>query len=333
MIDCMQVVITGGAGFLGRRLAQSLLRRGSLRGPNGTDQRIDRITLVDMVEAPDLADPRVEQIVGNIADTALLERAIDHGTTSVFHLAAIVSGQAEADFDLGMRVNLDASRAVLDVCRAAGHRPRVVFTSSVAVYGGALPEIVTDTTPTTPQSSYGTQKAIAELLINDYTRKGFVDGRVLRLPTVTVRPGRPNAAASSFASGIIREPLNGEEAVCPVERSTRLWIASPETAVGCLIAGHDISSDALGSNRSVNVPGLSVSVQEMVDSLERIAGRDVAMRIRWERDPRIERIVGTWPGAWDTTRARALGFPGDTSFDAVIRAHMAHLTGTGDTTR
>jgi D-erythronate 2-dehydrogenase len=318
----MHIVITGGAGFLGRRLAQQLLQRGTLRDAAGNDSTIAKITIVDTVEVRDLSDLRLDQITGDVADRAVLERAIDRDTTSIFHLAAVVSGQAEADFELGMRVNLDASRTVLDVCRSAGHRPRVIFTSSVAVYGGTLPELVTDATPLTPQSSYGTQKAIAELLIADYTRKGFVDGRVLRLPTISVRPGRPNAAASSFASGIIREPLNGDEAVCPVDPSTRLWLASPETAIGCLIVGQEIASESLGANRAVNVPGLSVTVREMVDALERNAGTDVKRLIRWERDPRIERIVGTWPGAWDTTRARTLGFPADANFDEVVRAYM-----------
>ena len=329
----MHVVITGGAGFLGRRLTQQLLHRGTLRDPNGNDRPIEQITLVDMVEAADLSDPRLMQITGDVADRAVLERAINRDTTSIFHLAAVVSGQAEADFDLGMRVNLDASRTVLDVCRSVGHRPRIIFTSSVAVYGGTLPDVVTVATPLTPQSSYGTQKAIAELLIADYTRKGFVDGRVLRLPTISVRPGRPNAAASSFASGIIREPLNGEEAVCPVDPSTRLWLASPDTAIGCLIVGHELASESLGANRAVNVPGLSVTVREMVDALQRNAGPDVTRLIRWERDPRIERIVGTWPGAWDTSRAQSLGFPADRRFDDVIRAHMAQLAATGESKR
>ena len=329
----MQVVITGGAGFLGRRLTTTLLERATLRDANGADQPIERITLIDIIEAEDLSDPRVVQMTGDVADRALLERAIGRTATSIFHLAAVVSGMAEADFDRGMRVNLDASRTLLDVCRTGGQRPRVVFTSSVAVYGGALPDVVTDSTPLTPQSSYGAQKAIAELLIADYTRKGFVDGRVLRLPTISVRPGRPNAAASSFASGIIREPLNGEEAVCPVDPSTRLWLASPETAIGCLIAGHNISSDRLGSNRAINLPGLSVTAREMVDALERNAGPEVASRVRWERDARIERIVGTWPGAWDTTRARALGFAGDTGFDDVIREYMRHAAATAERSR
>jgi nucleoside-diphosphate-sugar epimerase len=232
----MHVVITGGAGFLGARLAATLLERATLRAADGRDAPIDRITLVDTVPPPAFPDRRVDAVVGDIADPALLARVVDRHTTSIFHLAAIVSGMAEADFDLGMRINLDATRLLLDACRAGGHVPRVVFTSSVAVYGGNLPDMVIDTTPVNPQSSYGTQKAIAELLIQDCTRRGFVDGRVLRLPTITVRPGRPNAAASSFASGIIREPLHGEDAVCPVDAGTRLWLLSPSTAIACLIA-------------------------------------------------------------------------------------------------
>jgi nucleoside-diphosphate-sugar epimerase len=317
----MRVVITGGAGFLGRRLAEALLRRGWLHTANG-EQAIERITLVDVVRSAELDDPRLEQITGDVADAAVVASAIDSDTPSVFHLAAVVSSMAEADFDLGMRVNLDASRTLLDVCRASAHCPRVVFTSSVAVFGGELPAIVTDSTAPFPQSSYGAQKAAIELLINDYTRRGYVDGRVLRLPTISVRPGRPNAAASSFASGIIREPLNGEEAVCPVDRATRVWLLSPRTAVECLIHGHEVSASALGTSRIVNVPGISVSVAEMVTSLERIAGPDAVKRIRWQRDPRVERIVASWPGGWDTARARSLGFPGDENFDVVVQRYV-----------
>lgn len=224
----MKVLITGGAGFLGQRLARRLLERGELTGPDGRPERISELVLLDVVKGSDFGDPRVTAVVGDIADRAVLESAIDDRTGAIFHLAAIVSGQAEADFDLGMRINLDASRTLLDVCRARGHRPRVVFTSSVAVYGGALPDVVQDDTALNPQSSYGAEKAIAELLLCDYARRGFVDGRVLRLPTISVRPGRPNAAASSFASGIIREPLNGEASVCPVPGSTRLWLLSSQ---------------------------------------------------------------------------------------------------------
>ena len=215
------------------------------------------------------------------------------------------------------------TRALLEVCRAGGHAPRLVFTSSVAVYGGALPSTVLDSTAVNPQSSYGTQKAIGELLINDYSRRGFVDGRVLRLPTISVRPGRPNAAASSFASGIIREPLKGEASVCPVAPETRIWVMSPATAVACLIAGHELSAASLGVSRVINLPGLSVTAGEMAAALGRVAGPEPVSRIRWTRDPRIERMVSTWPGAWDSSRALALGFPQDESFEAAIRQHIA----------
>ncbi len=210
--------------------------------------------------------------MGDIAERSVLDRVIDDRTAAIFHLAAIVSGQAEADFDLGMRINLDASRLLLETCRQRGHTPRVVFTSSVAVYGGDLPEVVQNDTALNPQSSYGAQKAIAELLLNDYTRRGFVDGRVLRLPTISVRPGKPNAAASSFASGIIREPLNGEAAVCPVAGTTRLWLLSPRKAIESLIAGLELDSAALGNQRVLNLPGISVSVDEMVAALREVAG-------------------------------------------------------------
>jgi D-erythronate 2-dehydrogenase len=321
----MRVVITGGAGFLGSRLAQRLLDKGTLQDADGQAAAIERITLVDVVAPPPNSDPRIVALTGDISDPAFLERAIDVDTASIFHLAAIVSGMAEADFELGMRINVDASRALLDICRRLGHRPTLVFTSSVAVYGGPLPDVVLDTTALLPQSSYGMQKAAVELLIGDYTRRGFVDGRVLRMPTISVRPGRPNAAASSFASGIVREPLNGEDAVCPVPAETRLWLLSPATAIECLIAGHDLPSSALGANRCVNMPGLSVSVAEMVAALERQAGSAVTARIRWERDSRIERIVASWPGAWDTSRARALGFPGDDNFEVIVRQYMEEM--------
>ena len=322
----MHVLITGGAGFLGKALAARLLQRGQLSAASGHDEPIDEITLTDMVRAEGFDDRRVTQVVGDLADRTLLERVITPETAAIFHLAAVVSGQAEADFDLGMRVNLDGTRVLLEVCRAAGHRPRVVFASSVAVYGGALPEVVLESTPLTPQTSYGTQKAIAELLVADYTRKGFVDGRALRLPTVTVRPGKPNAAASSFASGIIREPVNGEESVCPVERSTRMWVISPDSAVGGLIYAHDLPAERLGFQRSISLPGLSVTVGEMAAALERVAGAEAAARIRWQPDPRITRLVDTWPGTLDASRARELGFPHDENFDAIVRAYVESRT-------
>ena len=316
----MQILITGGAGFLGQRLAKRLLDRGELNG-----KPITKIVLLDVARPADerlRADSRVQAETGDISDRAVLERHVDRNTEAIFHLAAIVSGQAEADFDLGMKINLDASRALLEVCRAAGHAPRVVFTSSVAVYGGTLPDVVQDDTALNPQSSYGTQKAIAELLLCDYTRRGFVDGRVLRLPTISVRPGKPNAAASSFASGIIREPLNGERSTCPVDGDTRVWLLSPKSAVEALIAGCEIGREKLGNRPVLNLPGLSVSVNEMVAALREVAGEETVARIDWQREPRIEKIVCSWPGAWNTARAEQLGLSGDRNFADVIRAYI-----------
>jgi nucleoside-diphosphate-sugar epimerase len=318
----MKVLVTGGAGFLGQRLARQLLARGRLSDSDGTRQTIDEVVLVDVVPANDFGDARVRVVTGDISDGALLRESIDARTTSIFHLAAIVSGQAEADFDLGMRINLDASRQLLEVCRSVGHKPKVVFTSSVAVYGGKLPEVVQDTTALNPQSSYGAQKAIGELLLNDFSRKSFVDGRVLRLPTISVRPGKPNKAASSFASGIIREPLNGESSVCPVSPELRLWLLSPRRAIDSLIVGHELPAESFGDSRTVNLPGVSVSVGEMVAALERVAGAEAVSRITFAPDPAIERIVKSWPGAWDVTRARALGLSADADFETIIRAYM-----------
>ncbi|HEY6004232.1 MAG TPA: D-erythronate dehydrogenase [Anaeromyxobacter sp.] len=318
----MNVLVTGGAGFLGRRLARALLARGSLAGPDGRQEGIERLVLLDLAPAEGFEDPRVEAVGGDVADEAVLRSLVDASTSSVFHLAAVVSAQAEADFDLGMRVNLDATRRLLEACRRLSRPPRLVATSSVAVYGGELPAAVGDDTALRPQSSYGAAKAMGELLVQDYTRRGWVDGRVLRLPTVSVRPGKPNRAASSFASGIIREPLSGMEAVCPVPPETRLWLLSPRKAVEGLVLGHELPSSALGTVRSVNLPGLSVTVAEMIAALERVAGPEVAARVRFERDALVERIVSSWPGAWDASRARRLGFGGDADFDAVVRAFV-----------
>jgi nucleoside-diphosphate-sugar epimerase len=317
----MKVLITGGAGFLGARLARALLDKGSLKDDAGRDCAIDRIVVLDVTE-PRVVDDRVQRVTGDLSDPSLLKRAVDADTGAVFLLAAIVCGMAESDFDLGMRINVDATRALLEACRATGRRPRLVFTSSVAVYGGDFPPVLLDSIALTPQTSYGTQKAIGELLVTDYTRRGFVDGRSVRLPTITVRPGRPNAAASSFASGVIREPLNGEPAICPVGPDARIWVASPQTAVDGLIRAHDLSSDRFGVQRWVGVPGLSVTAGEMVASLERIAGPEAAARVRWQPDPRIQRMVNGWPGALDNSRALALGFPVDESFDAIVRQYV-----------
>lgn len=316
-----KVVITGGAGFLGRRLAQKLLALGQLKGPDGAAHRIDQLVLLDMAAPEGLDDPRVQVITGDIADPALLARAIDQDTHSIFHLAAVVSGAAEADFDLGMRVNLDATRGLLERCRSLGHRPRLVFTSSIAVFGGKLPAVVPDDYPTTPMSSYGAQKAMGELLVSDYSRKGYIDGRALRMPTISVRPGRPNAAASSFASGIIREPLKGIAAVVPVAPETPMWLMSPRLAIENLIHGHELEATTIGMPRTITLPGLSVTVRSMVEALREVAGEQVASLVRWEPDAAISRIVESWPGAFAAVRARALGFKADASYADAIRAY------------
>jgi nucleoside-diphosphate-sugar epimerase len=249
--------------------------------------------------------------------------AITPDTESIFHLAAVVSGQAEAEFDLGMRINFDATRLILERARQNGNRPRLVFTSSVAVFGGDLPHRVLDSTILAPQSSYGAQKAMAELLVNDYSRKGFVDGRALRMPTISVRPGAPNRAASSFASGIIREPLDGKEAVCPVAPETVMWLMSPRKAIQALLHGHALDGAVLGGGRSLNMPGLSITVSEMVKALSRVAGEEVAALVRWQLVPAMSRIVASWPGDFVTGRAEALGFERDAGFDEIVRAYMA----------
>jgi nucleoside-diphosphate-sugar epimerase len=320
----MKVVITGGAGFLGRRLVAKLLERGRLAGPDGKATPIDSLVVFDAVkpDPPLPDDARLEVVVGDLTDRVGLDQVIDARTASVFHFAAVVSAAAETDFDLGMRANLSGTLAVLDACRTLAPTPRLVFTSSIATFGGPLPEVVDDTTPQTPQSSYGTQKAIGELLINDYTRKGFVDGRAVRLPTVVVRPGKPNKAASSFASSIIREPLSGLDTVCPVPQEMRLAILSPRRALDAFLLAHNLRGQAWGHSRAVNVPGLSVTVAEMVAALQRVAGDGPLHHIHWEPDADIQRIVGGWPGAFTSARAQQLGFRADASMDDIVRAFI-----------
>jgi nucleoside-diphosphate-sugar epimerase len=319
----MKVLITGGAGFLGARLARRLLAKGTLRGADGSTQEISQLTLLDVVPATGHDDPRVRVIAGSIEDPTVIATALPPDVDSIFHLAAIVSGHAEADFDLGMQVNFEATHLLLERARRNENRPRLVFTSSVAVFGAPLPPVVQDDTAAVPQGSYGAQKAMCELLVQDYGRKGFVDGRALRMPTISVRPGKPNKAASSFASGIIREPLAGEEAVCPVPPETVMWLMSPRRAIENLVHGHELDASRLGASRIVNMPGLSLTVRDMVAALERVAGPEVARRIRWERDPAILRIVSSWPGRFATPRALALGFEADESFEEIVRAHVA----------
>jgi D-erythronate 2-dehydrogenase len=311
----MRIVITGGCGFLGRRLALLLLEQGSAQGEIGELVLFDNAP--SALPLPD--DKRVRVVTGDIADRDTVRRLISPGTDAVFHLAAIVSGQAEADTDLGYRVNLDGTRAVLDACRALGTAPKLIFASSLAVYGGALPPAVGDDTALTPQSSYGTQKAIGELLVNDYSRKGFIDGRALRLPTVVVRPGLPNRAASTFASSMIREPLCGKDAVCPVSPETVMALASPRRVVASLAHALDIPGGALGQNRVLQLPGYSVSVGDMAEALKRAGGAAAYARLAWKHDPAIQAIVGSWPAALAAPRAEALGFKPDTGIDEAVR--------------
>jgi nucleoside-diphosphate-sugar epimerase len=319
----MRIVITGGAGFLGFRLARRLVEMGSLTDRTGRTREITSIVLLDVVPPTASIDPRVVAMAGDLADPAVIERAVTPDTDTIFHLAAVVSGQAEADFDIGMRVNLDATRHLLERCRKLAAPPKFVFASSLAVFGGPLPDPVPDDAPLTPQASYGTQKAIGEYLVYDMTRKGFVDGRSLRLPTVTVRPGKPNKAASSFASGIIREPLAGVEAICPVAPQTRMWVISPRTVIANMIVGHEAPASAFTYSRSVNVPGISMGVGEMVAALRRVAGDAVAERVRWQFDPAIDRIVSTWPSNFTPQRGLALGMRADADFDGIVRAYIA----------
>ena len=319
----MRIVITGGAGFLGTRLARKLLERGTLTDARGRERRIESIVLLDVAPATVGDDPRVTVVTGDLADPAVIARAVTSDTDTVFHLAAVVSGQAEADFDIGMRVNLDATRALLERCRTLAAPPKFVFTSSLAVFGGPLPDPVPDDAPVTPQASYGAQKAIGEFLVYDMTRKGFIDGRSLRLPTVTVRPGKPNKAASSFASGIVREPLAGVDAPCPVAPTTRMWVQSPRAVVDNLIVGHEAPAAAFTYTRSVNVPGISVAVGDMVAALRSIAGDAVADRVRWNFDPAIDRIVSTWPSNFAPKLGPALGMRADADFAGIVRAYIA----------
>ena len=316
----MKIVITGGGGFIGRKLAQALLSQGLQRDgkPVGA---IDKLVLVDAVAPAPLAAAapgQVELVEGDVADPALIARIIGNDTDSVFHLAAVVSGAAEADFDLGMRVNLDGTRLLLEACRRLPKPARLVFTSSVAVFGGRLPAVLDDDTPLRPETSYGGQKAMGEFLVADYSRKGFLDGRSLRLPTIVVRPGKPNKAASSFASSILREPLSGQAVDCPVAPETGVWILSPRRVVEALRHAHDLPIAAFEGNRSVNLPGITTTVAEMVEGMRKAAGDGAVNRIRWQADETIRRIVRTWPVRFDAKRALGMGFKADAGIDAVI---------------
>ena len=319
----MKVVVTGGSGFLGQRLIRALCERGRLTDGSGRERAIERIVAVDVGRCSEpFADDRLGYVSGNVADASFVGHVLDADTDSVFHLAAVVSGEAERDFDLGMRVNVDGTRGLLEACRRQPRPPKLVFASSVAVFGQPLPQVVTDSTAPTPQASYGVQKLISELLVGDCSRKGFIDGRCVRLPTIVVRPGKPNAAASSFASGIMRKPLAGQQAICPVEPSTGMWMASPGTAVKALLHAHELPALAWGTQRSLNLPGLTATVAEMIEALRQAAGEAAAARVRFEPDESIARIVRSWPARFDTARARSMGFPQDADFASILRDYM-----------
>lgn len=309
----MKILITGGGGFIGSRLAEAL----RARDPSA------RITLLDMAFPPGF-DAKFDCIAGDVASPEVIAKAMASDTDAIFHLAAVVSGGAEADFDLGYHVNLDGTRELLEAARKLAKPPRFVYASSVAAFGGELPDVLDDSTTPAPQTSYGTQKVIGEYLVADFTRKGFVDGRSLRLPTIVVRPGKPNLAASSFASGIIREPLAGVEAICPVPDTTGVWILSPRRVVEAFLHAQDLPSSAWPTTRVVNLPGITLSVRQMIDAMGRVAGADTVKRVKFKPDARIQGIVETWPVRFRTERATAMGFKADTDFESIVRDHVAN---------
>jgi D-erythronate 2-dehydrogenase len=327
-----QVVVTGGAGFLGSRLARELLAAGSLEAAGSQARPLRRVALIDQSPAPaDLAaDGRVTVIRGDLGELLDPGRAgpdVLAGADVIFHLAAAVSGECEADFDLGLRANLRATESLLASCRALGTNPVVVYSSSVAVFGGSpehpLPAVVDDQTLPNPQTSYGTQKFIGEQLLADYTRKGFLRGRAIRLMTVSVRPGRPNAAASGFLSGIIREPLAGQRAICPVDPETEVALASPAKAIAGLLRAAAAPDEAWGGRTAVNLPALTMTVGGMAAALQRVAGPEVSALIDWVPDPAVARMFATWPGRVRSDRAARLGLDADPDFDSVITMHLA----------
>ena len=307
--------------MLGRKLAERLALDGRLGGA-----AIDRLSLVDAMSParPAGATFEVAELVADLADPGVAEQALMDRPDVVFHLAAVVSGEAEADFEKGYRVNLDGTRRLLEAIRAAGggYRPRVVFSSSIAVFGAPFPDVIGDDFCATPLTSYGTQKAIDELLLSDYSRRGFCDGVGIRLPTICVRPGTPNLAASGFFSNIIREPLNGREAILPVADDVRHWFASPRAAIAFLVHAATLETSALGDRRCLTMPGLSATVAEQIAALRRAAGDDVVSLIRREPDASIASIVAGWPQAFETSRADALGFRAEADFDEIIRVYV-----------
>ncbi|MGF1681367.1 D-erythronate dehydrogenase [Photobacterium minamisatsumaniensis] len=313
----MNILITGGAGFIGTKLAQALLKR--------TD--VNKITLVDIQDSVLIGeDPRLQSIKIDMTTQAGVDQAITSEITHVFHLAAIVSSHAEADFDLGMMVNLKSTQLLLEKCRQTNPNIRFVFSSSLAVFGGSLPEEIMPMTATHPSSSYGTQKAIGELLVNDYARKGLVDAVTVRLPTISIRPGKPNKAASSFVSGIIREPLNSEQSNCPVKPDLKLWISSPEKVTENILHAGMLESSQLSqlSFRTLNLPGIQVTPSEMIATLDRLTGRSLSSYISFESDPQVSQIVSSWPQQINNDIELNMGFRADTSFTEILNAFITN---------
>ncbi len=314
----MNILILGGGGVIGQKLAADLARRGTFRGT-----AITGLTLADIADPVPVTAPfPVECRTCDIADPASVAATVTAQTDVIYLLAAIVSAHAEEDFEAGMRINLFGTWNVLERCRTLGHAPVVVFSSSIAVYGGEVPDPLGDHVQTNPQTSYGGQKAMSELMINDYSRKGFVDGRAFRLPTVSVRPGAPNRAASSFMSSILREPLNGQEAVCPVDPDFRHYYISPRKCVGNLVLGGEVPADDLGQNRVMQMPGRTWTIAQLVDAMTAVAGPEPAKRIRWEAQPEVQRIVSGWKWDIHADKAERLGLTADDSFEDNVRYYI-----------
>jgi len=315
----MNVLVIGAAGMIGRKFCEMLVKNPAIGG-----RAVRQLAMADVFEPPALAAApfEVRTVACDLAQPDVAESLVADRPDLIYHLAAIVSGEAEADFDKGYRVNLAGTHRLFEAVRRAGYRPRIVFASSIAVFGVPFPDTIGEDYAVGPLTSYGTQKAIGELLLADFSRRGFFDGIALRLPTICVRPGKPNKAASGFFSSIIREPLKGEEAVLPVTEDIRHWFASPRSAVNFLFHAGEINTGQLGARRSLNLPGVSATVREMIASLGRAAGPDCVKLIRREPDPQIQRIVEGWPQRLDTSRAQALGFQAETSFEQIIQAHI-----------
>ncbi|MEM8750381.1 MAG: D-erythronate dehydrogenase [Pseudomonadota bacterium] len=316
----MKILVLGAAGMIGRKLIERLLRDGALRG-----QSIQSIHGFDVVE-PTIENSgsiAISTSAGDISNAGIVATMVAEKPDVIFHLAAIVSGEAESDFEKGYRVNLQGTQNVFDaIISHEGYTPRVVYASSIAVFGAPFPATIEDDYHRTPLTSYGTQKAIGELLLSDYTRKGLMDGIGIRLPTVVVRPGKPNLAASGFFSNIIREPLAGQSAVLPVEEDVMHWVASPRSAVGFCIHAAEIDGETVGPHRNLTMPGLAITVGEMIAALERVAGAETAALIERKPDDTIAAIVANWPRRFHAARASELGFQSETSFEAIIQAHI-----------